>query len=207
MIKDVEFVVKSIADTALKNEQYFTELDAVVGDGDFGYSLARGFEKVLEKWDEIDRTNPGAFLKENAKIIMSSVGGVSGTIWGTAFLRAGMTIGTNDTVTKEDIGPMLRAVIEGIKKRGNCELGDKTYLDTLIPTTDAIEAAISEGKDALAILDIAAQVSADAAEATRPMIAKRGRASYTGERSIGTLDAGSVALATMIKALSEDWRV
>ncbi len=207
MIKDVEFVVKSIADTALKNEQYFTELDAVVGDGDFGYSLARGFEKVLEKWDEIDRTNPGAFLKENAKIIMSSVGGVSGTIWGTAFLRAGMTIGTNDTVTKEDIGPMLRAVIEGIKKRGNCELGDKTYLDTLIPTTDAIEAAISEGKDALAILDIAAQVSADAVEATRPMIAKRGRASYTGERSIGTLDAGSVALATMIKALSEDWRV
>ena len=207
MIKDVEFVVKSIADTALKNEQYFTELDAVVGDGDFGYSLARGIEKVLEKWDVIDRTNPGAFLKENAKIIMSSVGGVSGTIWGTAFLRAGMTIGTNDTVTKEDIGPMLRAVIEGIKKRGNCELGDKTYLDTLIPTTDAIEAAISEGKDALAILDIAAQVSADAAEATRPMIAKRGRASYTGERSIGTLDAGSVALATMIKALSEDWRV
>ena len=207
MIKDVEFVVKSIADTALKNEQYFTELDAVVGDGDFGYSLARGFEKVLEKWDEIDRTNPGAFLKENAKIIMSSVGGVSGTIWGTAFLRAGMTIGTNDTVTKEDIGPMLRAVIEGIKKRGNCELGDKTYLDTLIPTTDAIEAAISEGKDALAILDIAAQVSADAVEATRPMIAKRGRASYTGERSIGTLDAGSVAVATMIKALSEDWRV
>ncbi|NLB71875.1 MAG: DAK2 domain-containing protein, partial [Chloroflexi bacterium] len=94
MTKDVEFVVKSIADTALENEQYFTELDAVVGDGDFGYSLARGFEKVLEKWDEIDHSTPGAFLKEVAKIIMSSVGGVSGTIWGTAFLRAGMTLGT-----------------------------------------------------------------------------------------------------------------
>ena len=206
MIKDVEFVVKSIADTALKNEQYFSELDAVVGDGDFGYSIARGFEKVLEKWDEIDRTNPGTFLKEVAKIIMSSVGGVSGTIWGTAFLRSGMTLGTNETVHKEDIVPMLRAVIEGIKKRGNCDLGDKTYLDTLIPTTNAIETALNEGKSDLEILDIATQVSAEAAEATRPMIAKRGRASYTGERSIGTLDAGSVALATMIKSLSEAWR-
>lgn len=206
MTKDVEFVVKSIADTAIKNEQFFSELDAVVGDGDFGYSIARGFEKVLEKWDEIDRTNPGTFLKEVAKIIMASVGGVSGTIWGTAFLRAGMTLGTNETAKKEDIVPMLRAVSEGIKKRGNCELGDKTYLDTLIPTTEAIEAALNEGKSDLEILDIATQVSADSAEATRPMIAKRGRAAYTGERSIGTLDAGSVALATMIKSLNEAWR-
>lgn len=206
MTKDVDFVVKSIADTALKNEQYFTELDAVVGDGDFGYSLARGFEKVLEKWEDIDRTNPGIFFKEVAKIIMGSVGGVSGTIWGTAFLRAGMTLGTNETVRKEDVVPILRAVIEGIKKRGNCELGDKTYLDTLIPTTDAIETAIIEGKDALEILDIATQVSTESAEATRSMLAKRGRASYTGERSIGTLDAGSVALATMIKSLNEAWR-
>ncbi len=137
---------------------------------------------------------------------MSSVGGVSGTIWGTAFLRAGMTLGTNETAKKEDIVPILRAVAEGIKKRGNCDLGDKTYLDTLIPTTNAIETAINEGKSDLEILDIATQVSAEAAEATRPMVAKRGRASYTGDRSIGTLDAGSVALATMIKSLSEAWR-
>ncbi len=206
MSKDIEFVVRSIADTALKNEAYFSELDAVCGDGDFGYSIARGFEKVLEHWDEIDRTNPGTFLKEIAKIIMGAVGGVSGTIWGTTFLRAGMSLGTKEAVGKEDVVPMLRAVIEGIKKRGNCDLGDKTYIDTLVPTTDAIEAAINEGKSDLEILDIATQVSADAAEATRPMLAKRGRASYTGERSIGTLDAGSVAVATMIKALSEAWR-
>jgi dihydroxyacetone kinase/dihydroxyacetone kinase-like protein len=206
MSKDIEFVVKSIAETALANEQYFSDLDAVCGDGDFGYSIARGFEKVLQTWDQIDRTNPGTFLKEVAKIIMSAVGGVSGTIWGTAFLRSGMVLSTKETVEKADVVPMLRAVIEGIKKRGNCDLGDKTYVDTLVPTTDAIEAAINEGKSDLEILDIATQVSADAAEATRPMLAKRGRASYTGERSIGTLDAGSVAVATMIKALSEAWR-
>lgn len=206
MSKDIEFVVKSIAETALANEQYFSDLDAVCGDGDFGYSIARGFEKVLQTWGQIDRTNPGTFLKEVAKIIMSAVGGVSGTIWGTAFLRSGMVLSTKETVEKADVVPMLRAVIEGIKKRGNCDLGDKTYVDTLVPTTDAIEAAINEGKSDLEILDIATQVSADAAEATRPMLAKRGRASYTGERSIGTLDAGSVAVATMIKALSEAWR-
>lgn len=206
MSKNVEFVVKSIADTALKNEQYFSDLDAVCGDGDFGYSIARGFEKVLTEWDNIDRTNPGTFLKEVAKIIMSAVGGVSGSIWGTTFLRAGMTLGAKEEVSKEDIVPMLRAVIEGIKKRGNCDLGDKTYLDTLVPTTDVIETALAEGKGALEILDLATQVSADAAEATRPLIAKKGRAAYTGERSIGTLDAGSVALATMIKALNEAWR-
>ena len=137
---------------------------------------------------------------------MSAVGGVSGSIWGTTFLRAGMTLGAKEEVSKEDIVPMLRAVIEGIKKRGNCDLGDKTYLDTLVPTTDVIETALAEGKDALEILDLATQVSADAAEATRPLIAKKGRAAYTGERSIGTLDAGSVALATMIKALNEAWR-
>ncbi len=118
MSKNVEFVVKSIADTALKNEQYFSDLDAVCGDGDFGYSIARGFEKVLTEWDNIDRTNPGTFLKEVAKIIMSAVGGVSGSIWGTTFLRAGMTLGAKEEVSKEDIVPMLRAVIEGIKKRG-----------------------------------------------------------------------------------------
>ncbi|MFA5612559.1 MAG: dihydroxyacetone kinase subunit DhaL [Anaerolineaceae bacterium] len=206
MTKDIEFVVKSIADTALKNEQYFTELDAVVGDGDFGYSIARGFEKTLEKWDEIDRTDPGTFLKEVAKIIMASVGGVSGSIWGTAFLRAGISLGTKEEATREDVVPTLRAIIEGIKKRGKCELGDKTYLDTLIPTTDAIEIAINEGKNDLEILEIATKVSADASEATRTMLAKRGRAAYTGERSIGTLDAGSVALATMIKALNAAWK-
>src|SRR5512135_1596426 len=92
--KDVEYVTKIIAQTAVDNEKYFCELDAVVGDGDFGYSLARGFEKVLEDWDQLDRSSPGAFLKKIATIIVGRVGGVSGTVWGTAFLRAGMTLGT-----------------------------------------------------------------------------------------------------------------
>lgn len=206
MSKDVEFVVKLIADTVLENEAYFSELDGVVGDGDFGYSIARGFEKVLQEWDTMDHSLPGNFLKKVSSIIVSAVGGVSGTIWGTAFLRAGMALGTKNEITSADVIAMLRAAIEGIKKRGNCDLGDKTYLEALVPTTDALEKAFAEGKDAQTALNIAAVVARESAEATRPMIAKRGRAAYTGERSIGTLDAGSVAVAVIFEAISKAWQ-
>src|SRR4029079_8916323 len=113
----VELVVRTIAQTAVDNEKYFGDLDAVVGDGDFGYSLARGFEKVLEGWDGIDRTDVGTFLKKTGMIVTSRIGGTSGPIWGTAFMRAGMTAG-RDEITGADVVAMLRAAIEGIKTRG-----------------------------------------------------------------------------------------
>jgi len=206
MSKDVEFVIKTIADTALANEAYFSELDGVVGDGDFGYSIARGFEKVLGEWDNIDRSLPGNFLKKVSSLFISAVGGASGTIWGTAFLRAGMTLGNKETVTQEDIIPMFHSAIEGIKKRGNSDLGDKTLLDALVPAVDALEKALAEGKSGSEALDEAAIVARERAEATRPMLAKRGRAAYTGERSIGTLDAGAVAMAVLFEAVSKAWK-
>lgn len=206
MSKDLEFVIKTIADTVLANEAYFSELDGVVGDGDFGYSIARGFEKVMGEWDNIDRSLPGNFLKKVSSLIISAVGGVSGTIWGTAFLRAGMAMGNKETITQEDIVPMFRSAIEGIKKRGNSDLGDKTLLDALIPAVDTLEKAFTEGKSGSEALDEAAVVARERAEATRPMLAKRGRAAYTGERSIGTLDAGAVAMAVLFEAVSKAWK-
>lgn len=206
MEKDIEFVVRVIADTVLENEQYFSELDGVVGDGDFGYSIARGFEKVLSVWDELDRSLPGNFLKKVSSAIVSSVGGASGTLWGTAFLRAGMTLGTNEEITRADIIAMFRSAIEGMKKRGNSDLGDKTLLDALIPAVDALEKSFEEGDETSLALDKAAIVARESAEATRPMIAKRGRAAYTGERSIGTLDAGAVAMAVLFEAVSKAWK-
>jgi phosphoenolpyruvate---glycerone phosphotransferase subunit DhaL len=206
MSKDVEFVVRVIADTVLENEQYFSELDGVVGDGDFGYSIARGFEKVLQEWDNMDHSLPGNFLKKVSSAIVSAVGGVSGTIWGTAFLRAGMTLGTKAEITRPDVIAMFRSAIEGMKKRGNSDLGDKTLLDALIPAVDALEKAFNEGKGDTVALDEAAAVARASAEATRPMIAKRGRAAYTGERSIGTLDAGAVAMAVLFEAVSKAWK-
>jgi dihydroxyacetone kinase-like protein len=206
MSKDVEFVVRVIADTVLENEQYFSELDGVVGDGDFGYSIARGFERVLQEWDSMDHSLPGNFLKRVSSAIVGAVGGVSGTIWGTAFLRAGMTLGTKTEITRPDVIAMFRSAIEGMKKRGNSDLGDKTLLDALIPAVDALEKAFNEGKETTVALDEAAAVARERAEATRPMIAKRGRAAYTGERSIGTLDAGAVAMAVLFEAVSKAWK-
>ena len=201
-----EFVVRTIADTALENEKYFCELDGVVGDGDFGYSLGRGFEKVLAEWDTLDHTTPGGLLKKIAMVITSRVGGVSGTIWGTAFLRAGMVAGTKIDLTNEDVIAMFRSAIEGMKKRGETDLGDKTLLDALIPAVDKLEESFKEGKTGAAALKEAAVVARQSAEATRPMIAKKGRAAYTGERSIGTLDAGAVAIAVLFETVSQVWQ-
>lgn len=205
-IETTEFVVRTIADTALENEQYFCELDGVVGDGDFGYSLARGFEKVLEEWDAIDRSTPGNFLKRVGMIIPSRVGGVSGTIWGTAFLRAGMTAGAKTELSAEDVIAMFRAAIEGIKKRGDTDVGDKTLLDALVPAVDELEKSFQNGSNAVDALHATAVVARQSAEATRPMLAKRGRAAYTGERSIGTLDAGAVAIAVLFEAVAQNWQ-
>ncbi len=128
---DVEVVVQTIAQTAVANEKYFGDLDAVVGDGDFGYSMARGFELVLQDWDSFDRADIGTFLKKIAVVITSRIGGTSGPIWGTAFLRAGATAGAVTELAPEQIVAMLRAAIEGIKARGRSDVGDKTLLDAL----------------------------------------------------------------------------
>jgi dihydroxyacetone kinase-like protein len=201
----VELVVRTIAQTAIDNEQYFSELDGVVGDGDFGYSLARGFEKVLAEWDTLDPAAPGQLLTKTSALIIGAVGGVSGTIWGTAFLRAGISLGTKTEIEGSDVVALLRASIEGIKKRGQSDVGDKTLLDALVPAVDALEKSLNEGGGAAAALADAAAAARASAENTRSMLAKRGRASYTGERSIGSLDAGAVAVAVMAEAVSQAW--
>lgn len=198
----VDLVVQTIARTAVDNEKYFGDLDAVVGDGDFGYSLARGFEKVLEGWDEIDRTDAGTFLKKTGMIISSRIGGTSGPIWGTAFLRAGMTAGSDD-VDGEKAVAMLRNAIEGIKARGQSDVGDKTLLDALVPLTDRLEQEIKNGSDAATTLAAVSATTRDAAEATKDMVARRGRASYTGERSRGSVDAGAMAVAVIVEQINQ----
>jgi dihydroxyacetone kinase phosphoprotein-dependent L subunit len=204
-LSDVETVVRTIATVAIDNEKYFGELDAVVGDGDFGYSMARGFELVLQGWDDFDRTDIGTFLKKIAVVITSRIGGTSGPIWGTAFLRAGVAAGTAEQLEPDQIVAMLRAAIEGIKARGKSDVGDKTLLDALVPAVDVLEEEVNAGRDAATALRAAAIVARERAEATRSMQAMRGRASYTGERSIGTLDAGAIAVAVMFEALADQW--
>ena len=201
----VEAVVRITAQACVDNEKYFGELDSVVGDGDFGYSMARGFELVIQDWDGFDRADIGTFLKKIAVVITSRIGGTSGPIWGTAMLRAASTAGAVTSLEPAQIVAMLRAAIEGIKARGKSDVGDKTLLDALVPAVSTIEEQINVGHDAAATLRAAAVTARTQAEATRSMQAMRGRASYTGERSIGTLDAGAVAVAVMFEALASQW--
>ena len=201
----VGHVVQVMARTAVDNEGYFGDLDAVVGDGDFGYSMARGFEVVLASWDDLDRSSVGNLLKAVAMTITGRMGGTSGPIWGTAFLRAAAVAGDRTELSTDEVMAMLRAAIEGIKHRGKAALGDKTLLDALVPAVDKLEADLAAGAGTAAALSGAAVVAGSCAEATRQLMAMRGRASYAGERSIGTLDAGAVAVALMFKRIAEGW--
>lgn len=204
----VEHVVRSIAQTAVDNEAHFSALDAVVGDGDFGFSLARGFEKVLLEFDGLDRSCPGVFLKKVALIITSRAGGTSGPIWGTAFLRAGAALGDKQELAGTDVVLLLRAAFTGIAQRGGAALGDKTLLDALGPFIDRFEAELGAGSrsELLDALDQAVLAAERAAESTTSLIAKRGRAAYTGERSIGSPDPGAVAVAVIARHVAATLR-
>ena len=204
-ITDVEFVMRNLAENIVANEKYFGELDAVVGDGDFGYSLARGFEIVLESWDGFDRSDPGVFLTKIAAATSARIGGTSGPIWGTAMLRAGVQLKEHPDIEGADVVRALRASIEGIKARGQADVGDKTLLDALVPAVDTLEAELSAGKAPKKIVAAMAAAAEDAAENTKTMQAMRGRAAYTGERSIGSVDAGAKAVAVLLAALADAW--
>jgi len=199
-----ELLVKVIAQTAVDNEKYFCELDAVVGDGDFGYSLARGFENVLSGWEELGYEDAGGLLKKVAIVLTKRIGGTSGPIWGTAFLRAGATLSGKPEPSDADVIAALRAAIEGIKQRGKSDLGDKTLLDALVPAVDTLERELGAG--GATALERAAATARETAEATKGMLAQRGRAAYTGERSRASADAGAIGVAVLFEAVGKAWR-
>lgn len=209
-LDDVDLVLKTMAATIVDNAIYFAELDSVVGDGDFGYSLRNGFEVVVSDYDTFDRSSVGALLKKIGLVISGKVGGVSGPIWGTAFLRAGVAAGDRTELAPDELIAMLRASIAGIMQRGDSSLGDKTLLDALVPAVDSLEASLADPATAadhgVAAIQKAADVAVQAAEDTKPMVAKRGRAAYTGERSIGSVDAGATAIGVIFQAISAAWR-
>jgi dihydroxyacetone kinase-like protein len=204
----LDLVMKTMADTIVENTVYFSELDTVVGDGDFGYSLRSGFEVVQSDYDTFDHTSVGSVLKKIGFVLSSKVGGSSGPIWGTAFLRAAVAAGDKTELTPAEVIEILRAAIGGIMHRGGASLGEKTILDSLVPAVDALEAGLSQpgpDRDAKALQE-AADVATKAAEDTKPMLAMRGRAAYTGERSRGSVDAGATAIGVILQSVSAAWR-
>jgi dihydroxyacetone kinase phosphoprotein-dependent L subunit len=201
-LADIETAIQSVTATALKNEKYFSELDSFAGDADFGVSLASGFRVVDKDWSSLDRSSIGNLLLKISMIMSSNVGGCSGPIWGTAFMRAGALCKERTSITLADLDKMLTASIEGIQKRGGAQLGDKTLLDAVIPIRDTVrEHAANPDADPRKVLEAASRVAADAIERTKDWVAKRGRQQFTGDRSKGTPDPGIVAIATMLNDL------
>jgi dihydroxyacetone kinase/dihydroxyacetone kinase-like protein len=159
----------------------------------------------MDEWGSLNRSNPGGLLKGVAMVIASRVGGVSGAIWGTGFLRAGAAAADKQELTHAEVMAMLTAAIEGMKKRGQSDLGDKTLLDALVPATEEFSRVVRAGGDTASALESASKVARRMTEEIKPWIAKRGRAAYSGERSRDTYDAGSIAIAVMAEKLAAAW--
>lgn len=208
-LDDLDLVVMTMANTIVDNADYFAQLDSIVGDGDFGYSLRNGWEVVLADYDSWDKPNAGAVFKKIGLTLAAKVGGVSGPMWGTAFLRAGATAGDKD-LTPDLVIEMLRAAIAGVMTRGGASLGDKTLLDALAPATDSLEESFKDPATfedhGVAAIQRAADVAVQAALDTKGMLALRGRAAYTGDRSRDSVDAGATAIGVILQAIAAAWR-
>jgi len=200
-LQQVELVVKTMADTAIANEAYFSDLDGVMGDADFGISLAGGFRAVLKGWDGFDHSNIGSLLLNVSTTITGNTGGCSGPVWGTLFMRTGMAFKGKTEINIEDIIAALKSAIEGISKRGGAVLGDKTLLDALNAIVVSLEDSKNQGTELLEAFKKASAVAVETRETTKGWTAKRGRQSFTGDRSIGTYDPGIVAIGDMSVAI------
>lgn len=177
------------------------ELDRAIGDSDHGENMDRGFQAVLAKLGESTPETPGAALKMTAMTLMSKVGGAAGPLYGTAFLRAATALGDSAEIDPAAWVGALAAARDGIVARGKAESGDKTMVDAWTPAVDAARDAADGGSnDVLGVLVAAAEAAEAGAVATDPMVARKGRASYLGERSAGHRDPGAVSSALILRA-------
>jgi len=197
----IEQAIQTTCKTVLRNEYYFSDLDGLAGDGDFGTSLATGFRVIENEWSEIDKSTIGAMLLKIAMLVSKHVGGSSGPIWGTGFMKAAMLTRGKESVTLQELADMLGSAIEGIQARGGAQLGDKTLIDALIPVHETLKQHAAGSGDLGAALRAAADVAEEAIESTKSLVAHRGRASQVGERSAGTPDPGIVSIAVILN----DW--
>ena len=180
-----------------------TELDAAIGDADHGSNLDRGMTAVVAALDKTPPATPAALFKATGMTLVSTVGGASGPLFGTLFLRMGTSLGDADSATPQDVATALRAGLGGVVARGKAEPGDKTMYDALAPAVDALDRALADHASLAAALKVAQDAAADGRDATTPMLARKGRASYLGERSVGHQDPGATTVALLLDAATE----
>jgi phosphoenolpyruvate---glycerone phosphotransferase subunit DhaL len=197
--------VRVFAGVVAENKAYLTKLDSAIGDADHGINMNRGMQAAVAKLDGFTGDDIGALLKTVGMTLVSTVGGAGGPLYGTLFLQMGTAAAGKSELAAEDWAAAVDAAVKGVQMRGKAEPGDKTMLDALIPARDALQAALEKG----ASLDDALRRSASAAEegmkATTPLVARKGRASYLGDRSAGHQDPGATSSYLLVRAAAETW--
>lgn len=184
-----------------ENRDYLTQLDAAIGDADHGINMDRGFKRVLSQLPTVEDKDIGSILKTTGMALLASVGGAGGPLYGTLFMRAGMAVSSKQELTPQDMVTLLQAAVDGVVQRGKAQPGDKTMVDALLPALEAFRQAVEAGDDTRAALEKAVAAAEKGMKDTIPMLAKKGRASYLGERSIGHQDPGATSSYLILKAL------
>jgi phosphoenolpyruvate---glycerone phosphotransferase subunit DhaL len=192
--------VRSFALLVAENKDLLTDLDAAIGDGDHGANMDRGMRAVLVALDDTTPVTASALFNKVGMTLVSTVGGASGPLFGTFFLRVGASFGDTAEISLAQLAAALRAGLEGIVARGKAEAGDKTMYDALAPAVDALDSAVSEGMDKADAVKLASVAAESGRDATTPMLARKGRASYLGERSVGHQDPGATTVALLMAA-------
>jgi phosphoenolpyruvate---glycerone phosphotransferase subunit DhaL len=203
MNSEFTLAILAMGESINVNKEFLTDLDSPIGDSDHGINMSRGFNAVNNALRELDSNDLSVILKKVGMTLISTVGGASGPLYGTAFLRAGAAIQGKTNITINDCVSMLAAAIQGIKDRGKAIRGEKTMLDALEPAYDAFIIASNEDKPLIACLEYACDAAQKGVEFTKTIKATKGRASYLGERSIGHQDPGATSSLIMLRAITD----
>ncbi|MCG0275399.1 MAG: dihydroxyacetone kinase subunit L [Thermosediminibacteraceae bacterium] len=193
-------IIKAIADKITENREYLTELDSAIGDADHGINMSKGFKVVVERISGMEGKDCGTILKTVGMALVSTVGGASGPLYGTAFMRAGQAVDGKNQLNFEDLILLMEAALEGIKYRGKAGRGEKTIVDALEPAVEALKLHREKGFEAA--LKEAVEAAKRGMEDTKNIMAKKGRASYLGERSLGHQDPGATSCYLMIETMA-----
>lgn len=188
-----------------ENKQYLTELDSAIGDADHGINMNRGFTNAMKELDNKPPEDVTTALKTVAMALIRTVGGAAGPLYGTFFMRASTACAGKESLAEADVVALFEAGLEGVLQRGKAELNDKTMVDALTPGLNAMKQALDDGAELSQILQRGAAAAEEGMKNTIPLQARKGRASYLGERSIGHQDPGATSSYLMIKAASEVW--
>jgi dihydroxyacetone kinase-like protein len=202
---DVIRWLQSFGSVVAENKAYLTRLDSAIGDADHGTNMDRGMRAALKKLDGAPAGDIGGALKTAGMALVSSVGGAGGPLYGTLFLQMGTALAGKKEMEPADWAAALEAAVKGVQTRGKAELDDKTMIDALAPARDAFSEAVNDGADFAEALSRAADAAESGMKATIPLVARKGRASYLGERSAGHQDPGATSSYLLLKCAADTW--